>query len=357
MNYQNISGLDLFQTPFHRTQAVSTQASGQQANRQKPNDTNSQPKPVASTAQIVNAKPQAEPAPKQDARGKSDTQPKAGRPEPKAPDVQPKAAVAGQGAHATQPKPFEIQPKTPVSGDVTAQKPSPVQEQAAASAVPQAHVDTQKQPVPKKELVLDMSAGTTACSPLKASDQEKRNAHEAAEAKRKAELQKLQNMTDEEAVAVATKRISEDVERITRRNMKEYVASHIQDLCRKDPVFARLTMHPRKSMVNCFKYINRQAKEYVKQEMENNGIKPENCGYGYCCDIPDGIIYQFALDYFATDAPEDQEKFVPKPYVDANPKPKKAASNAKKAEKPDKKKSKDKQETDDNSYEQMTLGV
>ena len=177
MSYQNISGLDLFQTPFHRPQAVSTQASGQQANRQKPNDTNSQPKPAASatpnpkpaaaTAQAGKARTQAEPAPKQDARGKSDTQ--------------PKAAVAGQGAHATQSKPFEIQSKTPVSGAVTVQKTSPTQEQAAASAEPMAHADTQKQPVQKKELVLDMSAGTTACRPLKASDQEKRKAaYEAA---------------------------------------------------------------------------------------------------------------------------------------------------------------------------------
>ena len=367
MSYQNISGLDLFQTPFGRTQAVSTQASRQQANRQKPNDTNSQPKPVASTAQIVNAKPQAEPAPKQDAIGKSDTQPKAGSPGTK-------AAVAGQGAHATQPKPFEIQPKTSVSGDVTAKKTSPVQEQAAASAEPMAHADTQKQTVPKKELVLDMSAGTTACSPLKAEDSAKRKAdHEAAEAKRKAdweekqrakkqaeeaELQKLQDMTDEEAVAVATKRISTEVERITRRNMKISVSNFIQSLCR-NPAFARLTMQTRKNMVNCFKYINRQAKEYVKQEMADNGTKPENGMYG--CDIPDDIVYQWAKDYFNNpDVPEDkikEEKFVPKPYVDTNPKTKKASDKNKKADKPDKKKSKDKQETDSKEYEQMTLGV
>ena len=50
--------------------------------------------------------------------------------------------------------------------------------------------------------------------------------------------------------------------------MKECVAAHIQELCRKDTEFARKTMHPRKSMVNCFKYITRMAKEYVKQERE-----------------------------------------------------------------------------------------
>ena len=118
-------------------------------------------------------------------------------------------------------------------------------------------------------------------------DTERRKAHEAAEAKRKAEwearqaakkqaedaaLQKLNDMSDEEALEASLKRISTETERLTRRNMKECVAAHIQELCRKDTEFARKTMHPRKSMVNCFKYITRMAKEYVKQEMEDMGI-------------------------------------------------------------------------------------
>ena len=125
-----------------------------------------------------------------------------------------------------------------------------------------------------------MSSGA-APAPVQ-DDTEKRKAHEEAEAKRKAEweerqaakkqaedaaLQKLNAMSDEDAIAVAVKRISTETERLTRRNMKECVAAHIQELCRKDTEFARKTMHPRKSMVKCFKYINRMAKEYVKRAL------------------------------------------------------------------------------------------
>ena len=158
-------------------------------------------------------------------------------------------------------------------------------------------------------------------------------------------------MSDADAIAVAVKRISTDVERITRRNMKECVADHIQELCRKDTEFARKTMHPRKSMVKCFKYINRMAKEYVRQEMEDNDIQPDGGGYG--CDVPDGLVYQFAEDYFnAIDAPEDKEKeemFVPKPYTGTTTKT--ATKPAKKAEKKPKKQ----QDTPSDSYEQISL--
>ena len=79
-------------------------------------------------------------------------------------------------------------------------------------------------------------------------------------------------MSDEDAVAASVKRISTDTERLTRRNMKECVAEHIQSLCKKDTAFARRTMHPRKNMICCFKYINCMARNYVKQEMEDNDI-------------------------------------------------------------------------------------
>lgn len=86
-------------------------------------------------------------------------------------------------------------------------------------------------------------------------------------------------MSDEDVVSASTKRISADVERITRRNMEECVSDHIQSLCRKDPAFARLTMHQHKSMINCFKYINRMAKDFILQEMEENGIQKDSGGY------------------------------------------------------------------------------
>ena len=256
------------------------------------------------------------------------------------------------------------------------QKPTAVQNEKPAPATPfpapkahaPAQADTTKQePVtpPKalvpastqsvesqKELVLDMSSGSGA-APAQ-DNTEKRKAHEAAEAKRRAEweakqaakkqaeeaaIQKLNAMSGEDAVAASVKRISTDTERLTRRNMKECVSEHIQELCRKDTAFARRTMHPRKSMVKCFRYINRMAKEYVKQEMEDNDIKPDAGGYG--CDVPDGIVYQWAAEYFnSTDVPEDcekEEKFTPKPYTGATAKTSskttKAATKAKKTEK------------------------
>ena len=88
-------------------------------------------------------------------------------------------------------------------------------------------------------------------------------------------------------------------------------------------------MHPKKSMENCFKYINRQAKEQkerLKNEMDENGLGPENGGYGG--DIPDGLCYQWAEDYFrdleATEDREKEDKSVPRPYV-GSPDRKKAA--------------------------------
>ena len=225
----------------------------------------------------------------------------------------------------------------------------------------------------QKEMVLDMSSGSTAFADGKsgnADDAARRKAHEAAEAKRKAEwdarqlekkqkeeaaIQKLHNMSDSDIIAASTKRISTDVERITRRNMKECVAEHVQGLCRKDPAFARLTMHPHKSMSHCFLYINRKAKEFILQEMKENGIPKDSNGYG--SDVPDGMVYQWSEDYFHdANAPEDtekEEKFVSKPYTGAAAKPKNAASKTKK---PAKKKEEKRSEQSGN-YEQMTLGV
>lgn len=218
---------------------------------------------------------------------------------------------------------------------------------------------------PQKELALDMSDHTIpAGKSLGASEETKRKAHEEAESKRKAEwearqlakkqaeedaLQKLQSMSDADAVAASTECVRLAIERITRRNMKECVAGHIQELCQKDPGFARRVMHPKKSMIHCFKYINRMAREFIKQEMEDNEIRPENGVYG--SDVPDDLCYQWAEDYFRDpDAPEDQEKeerFIPRPYPGPTPKPKdkKAARGRKTAKK----------EPKENNYEQMSL--
>lgn len=174
---------------------------------------------------------------------------------------------------------------------------------------------------------------TSPVAPVKPSEDDtaKRQAHEAAEAKRKAEweaaqaekcaseqaqLDRIAAMSPADIAAFSIKRVSADTERLTRRNMKDCVSEHIQSLCRENPAFARRVLHPRKTMVNCFKYIYRQAQEFAKQEMQDLGESHVDGVYGL--DVPDGLCYQWAEAYFNDlNAPEDKEKedkFVPRPY-------------------------------------------
>ena len=206
-----------------------------------------------------------------------------------------------------------------------------------------------------------VSAGETASADAEeepvdevASDGEEKSAeegHEAAEAQRKAEfdakqqakkaaeqeqIARLEAMSDEEVIAASTQRVSTDVEKLTRRNMKECVSEHIQMLCMEDTAFARLTMHPKKNMIRCFQYINRKAWDYVQDELKASGTHPGPGQQTYGCDVPDDMCYQWAEDYFrdpdAKEDHEDEEKFVPKPYAgksSAKSKPKKAAEKKK----------------------------
>lgn len=210
-------------------------------------------------------------------------------------------------------------------------------------------------------------------------EETKRAKHEAAEAERKAEwearqqakkaaeqekLDQIAGMSDDAAVSEAMKRVGADTEKLTRRNMKDCVAEYIQTRCLEDTGFARMVMHPRKNMINCFHYINRKAKEFIQQEMEDNDIRPENGVYG--SDVPDDLCYQWAEDYFRDpDAKEDQgeeEKFVPRPYAGKGSfkaKTKKTADKKTTAKKPAVKKAeKPKQETDGQMsfIGQMSLG-
>lgn len=163
-------------------------------------------------------------------------------------------------------------------------------------------------------------------------EEQKRKAHEEAEAKRKAEWEAKKQakeeaelfawenalaMDDDALAAASSKRVGDDSERLTRRNMKQCVTEMIQAYCFEDIELARQVMHPRKNMVNCFRYVTRKAKEFVIQEMKDNDIKQTAEGYG--SDVPDDLCYQWAREYFFNmDAPEDkdpnEEKFVPKPY-------------------------------------------
>lgn len=180
------------------------------------------------------------------------------------------------------------------------------------------------------------------------SEEKKRKEHEEAEAKRKAEWEAKKQakeeaelfawetaiaMDDNALIAASMKRVGDDAERLTRRNMKQCVTEMIQAYCIEDLELAKQVMHPRKNMVNCFRYITRKAREFVMQEMKDNDIKPDREGYG--SDVPDDLCYQWAREYFFDmDAPEDkdpnEEKFVPKPYNGkAAPKPKKKAEKKK----------------------------
>lgn len=178
--------------------------------------------------------------------------------------------------------------------------------------------------------------------------------HEEQEAKRKAEWEAKQAakeeaemmawetavaVSDDELASASLKRVGADTERLTHRNMKVCVAEHIQTKCLEDMDFARLVMHPRKNMVNCFHYIRRKARAYAEQEMKDNGEEPMNGIYD--TDVPDGLCYQWAEDYFNDlEAEEDKakdEKFVPKPYTGPKPRKSPAKKSEKKSKPPEKK--------------------
>lgn len=189
-------------------------------------------------------------------------------------------------------------------------------------------------------------------TPPEPTEEEKRRAHEEAEAKRRAEWEAKKRareeaeqaawenavaMDDDQLLQASVKRLGDDAERITRRNMKQCVTEYIQTHCYEDMDFARQVMHPRKSMIHCFRYINRKARDFVKQEMEDNDEKPTGDGYG--CDVPDDLCYQWAVEYFMDmEAPEDKteedKEFVPKPYNGKPaPKPRKKTEKKKPAAK------------------------
>lgn len=234
-------------------------------------------------------------------------------------------------------------------------------------------------PPPSAAPMPTASQSTPSATPVQAKEESseedeaaKRKAHEEAEAKRKAEweaaqaakkaaeqeqLAKLSTMSEDELLQASIQRVSADTEKLTRRNMKECVAEHIQMMCYEDIEFARKVLHPKKSTIHCIWYINRKAQEYAEQELKNNAMRPDRGGI-YGTDIPDDIVYQWAVDYYndpnAKEDQEEEEKFVPKPYPGKSaPKskgksqPKKAATPPKAEKKPEPKKS---------EGEQITLG-
>ncbi len=243
--------------------------------------------------------------------------------------------------------PFAEDTRRPLTSPYAAETPQP--QPAAPTAVPP--VPSVQTPVPAGPAPSGAAEPKeTPADPPEETEDAKRKAHEEAEAKRKAEwearqarkkaeeekkLAELAAMSDEEVTMAAMNKVGADAEKLTRRNMKECVTEHIQTLCLSDPTFARLAQHPRKSMIHCFWYINRKAREFVEQEMKDNDIKPEGVNGVYGSDVPDDLCYQWAEDYFRDpDAKEDQqeeEKFEPKPYYGKTTS-KSSGKKAKKAE-------------------------
>lgn len=366
MNYSmDMNGWDLFNMPFSAPVKTAPQQKPAERPQQKP----------SAAAQRNNLTAQAPKDPP--LSHQTSTQPKqpaAQNPKPIPQPVTP-APVATEKATSVKEQSQDNTPKleqaasTEVPAPLNKEKsmPAPVKasspklEQTASTKSPAA---TDTKPVAtQKELVLDMSSGA-APDP---DDTAKRKAHEESEAKRKAEweakqaakkkaeeevLQKLNAMNDTDIAAAAASRVSTDTERLTRRNMKECVSEHIQTLCSNNPEFARKVMHPHKSMIHCFKHINACARDFLKNEMEDNGLKPDDGIYGG--DVPDHLCYQWAEEYFNDpDAPEDhkdEETFVPKLYIPSGSKTSKTKPKKKKT-KPEKKTAEQK----DTGCEQLSL--
>ncbi|PXX54243.1 PcfK-like protein [Hungatella effluvii] len=241
------------------------------------------------------------------------------------------------------------------------------------SACPREDAGEEEEPEEKETDATDSDAE-------KESEDKKRAEHEAAEARRKAEweakrqekqavrqaqLDRIRAMNEEELTAESMKRISADTEKLTRRNMKECVSEYIQTACLEDAAFARQVMLPQKNMVRCFQYINRKAYEYVQDEMKAAGIQPGRDTPCYSSDIPDDLCYHWAEEYFRTgdvkEDKEDEEEFVPKPYVgktSPGSKGKKTSARKSPAKKPAEKKAEKKEPADNGQMsfmEQLSL--
>ena len=247
------------------------------------------------------------------------------------------ASEARRGVAGSQVQTDIRQTVVTTPSSTVASEPAPVAapavqpEPAPEAAVPAPPVSAQETaPVPTEAKQESVPAPETAAPPelkLDAApaldDDAKRKAEFDAEqaekkAARQAALDRIKRMNDAALLEAVMARVATETERLTRRNMKDAVAEHVQARSREDIAFAMQVMDPEKSMANCFRYINRKAREYAEQEMKDQGIERQGV---YGLDVPDGLCYQWAEDYFndenAEEDHKDDEKFVPKPYVSA----------------------------------------
>lgn len=134
----------------------------------------------------------------------------------------------------------------------------------------------------------------------------------------------LETLSPDAQIKNAIEKISDASEKITRRNMKIQVSEFIKVRCHSNPNFAALILNPKKNLVNCFKYINRMAMEWIKEDAKARGEELHGQIGG---DVPDDIVFDWSIEYFQKiDLPEDEEK--PK-YLPTSPASKKKDANSK----------------------------
>lgn len=179
----------------------------------------------------------------------------------------------------TQPQPAEETQPVPA----TKQQKAPPQMPPPPVSVPVSKPEPQNETAQQKQTALEPEAPEQPAPPAK-------------------------RMSDAEAVEASTKRIQTEIERITRKNMKDCVAEHLAELCAKDPAFAHKVVQPGKTLVDCFSYINQQAQKFAEQERKDNGITESGI---YGCAIPTDLVYQWAVDYFKAPIDKKLERKAP----------------------------------------------
>jgi len=284
----------------------------------------------------------------------------------------PVVSPAQRSAVAAAPPPLPPAPQNVQTAVVPEKVTEPVvkAEETKPAVVPEVPV----QDTPPAEATVPAALPETSSDEAdKAAEAKKKREHEEKEAKREAEFDARQKakkeadanaikeweaMSDDEITDRSSKKAGEETERLTKRNMKILVTEHIQRKCESDNVFARVVCHPRKNMINCFKFINRKAREYLEQEMKDNDEKPVGNGFGG--DVPDDLCYQWAEEYFYdANAKEDEvqeEKFVPNPYRAPYKPRNKGAKDKKKTPAKEKSKSEKKPEPLKENPAQVTFG-
>ena len=182
---------------------------------------------------------------------------------------------ANEEAGATAPAIGATEPPAPTTAEKPAEKP-----------------EAQKEP-------------TTAEKPAEKSEAQKR-----AEEQAKKEKERVAALSPEAAAEEAAKRVKTDTDRLTGHNMRVMVGEHIERKCSDDPEFSRLVLQPGKKMERCFRFIMRKAREYAEAEMKALG--EQRMGV-YGTDVPDDIVYGWAVEYFTTPVVKEDEEDKPKP--------------------------------------------